>query len=92
MAKSKPSPGKIELVSITYKVDGQLFAKTINKPIASKAVGAKKAAAGSSLAPHPIAADSGCGEGRRCVNGLLEILICFGGDCQWEPTGLPCNC
>jgi len=43
-------------------------------------------------APHPEAADGGCGDGARCVNGILEILICFGNTCQWESTGQPCNC
>ena len=43
-------------------------------------------------APHPDAADNGCGDGARCVNGLLEILICFGSTCQWERTNTPCNC
>jgi hypothetical protein len=96
-----PKP-KVELVSITYKINGKIFTKTITPATPERSGPASKKSADKHLsmtahshaiAPaHPDALDNGCGEGARCVNGFLEILICFGSTCQWVPTNTPCNC
>lgn len=63
------------------------------KAVTGKSLSLMAKAAAPAVMAHPEAeVDNGCGPGCRCVNGFLEILICFGGDCQWQPTDTPCNC
>jgi len=84
---AKPKKRKLELISITYKVDGKIHSKAIESKKNVSKLSKKKPM----LDAHADAVtNNDCGEGCRCVNGKMEILVCFGGDCVWESTGLPC--
>lgn len=81
MAKEKFK--KIEMVSFTYKVNGK-------KHTAKTSAEMNELGSPSEIRGKDLGFDNSCGPDCRCVNGLVQRFVTFGGVGQWMQTNEPC--
>jgi hypothetical protein len=91
MAKAqpgKPKAPKMELISLTFRLNGKLHAIAVSNDSVKVPSRSSKLKSTDSIAARR---SSTAGSDAQCINGELHIQVCLGSECHWINTHIACS-